>query len=86
MVTEPIESTHLKPIRTAPQLLDMYYLDMRSALLETAAAFDRLDRAQGSETINQDPRYVRLKAACQILASSEKQKTDAFLHYFSEDS
>ena len=42
--------------KSAAELLDMYYLDMRSALLETAAALDRIQRANGAEAIFADPR------------------------------
>ena len=32
----------LPPVKNAGELLDLFYLDMRSAILETAAAFLRL--------------------------------------------
>ncbi len=56
---------------TADQLLDMYYLDMRSALLEAAAAFDRVRSAPGGDAALKDPRMVRLKQACALLADDE---------------
>ena len=32
--------------KTAEELLEIYFLDMRSALLETAAALDRIQRSE----------------------------------------
>ncbi len=42
--------------KTSKELLDMYFLDMRSALLETAAALDRIERAEGGVNIFGDLR------------------------------
>lgn len=39
---------------TAPALLDKEYLEIRAKILELAASFDRLDRAEGS--VENDPR------------------------------
>jgi hypothetical protein len=39
---------------TAPALLDKEYLEIRAKILELAASFDRLDRAEGS--VEHDPR------------------------------
>lgn len=51
---------------SAEKLLDMYYLDLRSALLEAAAGLDRVQKAGDAETMS-DPRVKALvEAACII--------------------
>lgn len=74
----------LNPPKSAKELLDMYYLEMRCHLLETAAAFDRLERARGAEDIPADARMVKLLAALDILRSGP-DKARRFLELFSEE-
>ncbi len=52
----------ISPPKTGDELLDLYYLDIRSRLLEAAAALDRVDRAGGT----QNPRLPRLLKAAEI--------------------
>ncbi len=40
--------TGIKPPKTKSELIDMYYHQIRSHLLEVASAFDRIDRASGT--------------------------------------
>lgn len=75
----------LKPVKTAAELLDMFYLDARCNLLETAAFLDRLERVGGENTaISTDPRMEKLKKAITILSDDEKKKAERFLNLFSE--
>jgi len=74
----------LRSPKSAGELLDMYFLDMRSALLETAAALDRLERADGGEAILEDPRLKDLLSACDILKNGRGNRTEQFLVLFSE--
>ena len=53
----------IKPPKSGDELLEMYYLDIRSHLLEAAAALDRIERAGGS---TQAPRLARLLKAAEI--------------------
>jgi len=57
--------------KTAPQLLDMYYLDVRCAILETAAALDRMDRAPDAQKILSDKRRENLKKALSVCLSDD---------------
>ncbi len=52
--------------KTAEELLEIYFLDMRSALLETAAAMDRIERAENGVDVLKDPRILMLKQACEM--------------------
>jgi len=74
----------LESPKSAKQLLDMYFLDIRSALLETAAAFDRIERAEGGAEIFEDPRLGNLKKACDIIKNSRENRAEQFLTLFSE--
>lgn len=65
-------------------LLDMYFLDIRSALLETAAAFDRIERARGGKQALEDPRVRKLFAACGIIRETgSTDRAERFLTLFS---
>jgi hypothetical protein len=68
---------------TAEELLNFYYLDMRSSLLETAAALDRIERAENSVDIFRDPRIRQLTAACEIVKSGRRNRAEQMLLLFS---
>ena len=70
--------------KSARELLDMYFLDMRSHLLETASAFDRIERADGGATLGADPRARLLREACGIIAHGEGNRVERFLALFSD--
>jgi hypothetical protein len=78
----------LMPPLSAPQsaaaILEMYYLEARCHLLETAAIFDRLDRAAGAAEIKNDSRYRRLRQALTILQSETGGRVPEFLTAFSD--
>jgi len=72
----------MKPVKSAREILDLYYNDMRSHLLEVAAAFDRIERAGGAEA---DPRLQQLRAAAAVaVAESGSDRTKAFLELLSQ--
>ena len=62
------------------ELLQHYYLHMRSAIVETAAGFDRIQRADGGEEImKSDARIADLQKACELLLSEEEGRTQRIL-------
>ncbi|MDX9786366.1 MAG: hypothetical protein RBT11_06310 [Desulfobacterales bacterium] len=69
---------------TASKLLDMYFLNARSHLLETAAILDRIERAQGGPAAMADPRIEQLIAACEILKHGTRNRSEQFLKLFSD--
>jgi len=73
-----------KSPKSASELLDMYYLDVRSHLLETAAALDRLDRAADIDRVKDDPRLQKLKKCLEILKDGKNNRAEEFLKMFSE--
>ena len=70
--------------RTAEELLDIYFLDMRSALLETAAALDRIESAENGSDIFRDPRIRKLTKACEILKNGKRNRAEQFLALLSD--
>ncbi len=70
--------------KTAQELLDMYFLDIRCALLETAATFDRLERSQGGNEVFNDPRLQNIMQALDLLKNTKLNRAEKFQVLFSE--
>ena len=70
--------------RRAKELLDLSFLDVRCHLLETAAALDRIERAEGSVEIARDPRMKKIQLALEILRSGGADRAERFLTLFSD--
>ncbi len=71
--------------KRAEDLLEMYFLDMRCALLETAAALDRIERAEGGTQAFRDPRILNLLESLSILRETGNNRAERFLRLFSEE-
>jgi hypothetical protein len=71
----------LVPRKSADELLDMYYPDMRSHLLEVAAAFDRIERAGGCA----DPRLEKLRGLAVVAVDREPNRAERFLLHLSRE-
>jgi len=65
----------MPPMLSAPEVLNREFLEIRCKILELAAAFDRLERADGS--VEEDPRMARLREA---LTTVLEQSTDRAEH------
>jgi hypothetical protein len=65
---------------TRQQVLDLYFIDARSKLIDLAAFLDRLDRADGQK----DFRMNALHTALQELSGESKEKAKAVLLAFSD--
>jgi hypothetical protein len=74
----------LRPPKKAAELLNMYYLDARCHLLETAAILDRIQRAEGGRKAMKDARIRRLMTACELLKGERSGRAERFLSLFSE--
>lgn len=70
--------------KTARELLDMYFLDIRCALLETAATLDRLERSPGGGEIFDDPRLKSIMHALDLLKNGKLDRAGKFQVLFSE--
>ena len=71
------------PPKSARELVDMYYLEARSHLLETAAILDRIERAADSDEIMDDPRIENLFKLCHLLAEEKSNRAEKFLNLLS---
>ena len=71
--------------KTAGELLDLYYLDLRSALLELAAGLDRIQAAQGGADAIQDIRVQRLLEGSQLVGTVERDRALRFQELLSGD-
>ncbi len=72
------------------QVMDTYYLDVRSMLLEIAATLDRHDAAAEGEAAavaRDDPRRQKIEQALRFLAAggSRDDRTEQLLLHFSEE-
>lgn len=77
------ESPKLPCPKGGAELLDMYYLEIRSHLLEAGAILDRLERSPDWESIKDDPRLQKLRGALDVLAEPGADRTERFLNSFS---
>jgi hypothetical protein len=65
----------------ASEVLDREFLEVRAKILELAACFDRLQRAEGS--VEDDPRVGRLREAVQLLLESSPDRAEQVQLLFS---
>ncbi|MDY0220348.1 MAG: hypothetical protein RBR67_04355 [Desulfobacterium sp.] len=73
----------LTPPKAAVALLDRYYLEARSHLLETAAILDRIERASGGSQALEDPRIKNLFQAFEIIKQKRGNRAEQFLRILS---
>jgi len=67
---------------TREQILDLYFMDARSKLIDLAAFLDRVERGQGEE----DFRMRSLREALTCLGQNEPNKAKSVLLAFSDSS
>ena len=65
----------------AQEILDREFLEIRAKLLEVAASFDRLDRAEGD--VEGDPRSGLFREALEILQGNSNDKAEQLQLLFS---
>ena len=68
----------------ASAVLDRIYLDVRCRLLDIAASLDRVERAEGSDDVKDDPRLKQLLDGVVILASGESDRAERIQMLFSD--
>ena len=66
---------------TSTEVLDREYLEIRAKILEVAASFDRLDRADGS--VDGDPRLSLIQEALDVLQSDADDRAEQIQLIFS---
>ncbi len=70
---------------TATELLNREFLEMRHGLINIAAAFDRVDRADGAVVVRTDPRMGKLREAVMILTDGESNRAQRMQLVFSDE-
>ena len=79
--------TGLPSGKTGEQVLDMYFLEARSHLLETAAILDRIQRAAEvfgqSEKVMGDQRIKNLYGMCDIICREKGDRARKVLNMLS---
>ena len=66
---------------TAPQILNREFLEMRTRILDLAAALDRIDR--GGESVEDDPRINKLFEALDVLREDQGDRAEQVQLIFS---
>ena len=66
---------------SAPEILNREFLEMRAKILELAAAFDRLGRAEGAT--DDDPRVARLRQGLSIVLDEPRSRAEQVQMLFS---
>jgi hypothetical protein len=68
---------------SAPEVLSREFLDIRCKVLDLAAAFDRLTRAEGS--VADDPRMARLREALSTVLEQSSNRAEQVQMIFSRE-
>jgi hypothetical protein len=71
----------MPPFLSAPEVLNREFLEIRCKILELAAAFDRLERADGS--VDEDPRVARLREALAAVLEGAEDRAEQVQMIFS---
>ena len=69
--------------KTGRELLDLYYLPLRSALLEAAAGLDRIQRARDGADALKDKRIAALRKMCAVVGGEEADRAERILKQLS---
>jgi hypothetical protein len=74
----------MTPARIAIDSLNRDYLEMRSRLLDLAAALDRIDTAGSPQAARSDPRMTKLLAGLRVLADGNGDRAERVQRVFSQ--
>jgi hypothetical protein len=69
---------------SARQVLDRHYLEIRARLLEVAACLDRIDRADSSDALQNDPRLALIREGIEILNTPDNDRAERIQLLFSD--
>lgn len=69
---------------TAIEILDLYFIENRSRLLDIASFLDRIDRYPGADEARADFRYQAFARAIALLGSADGKRTCAIQTSFSD--
>ncbi|MFN0197634.1 MAG: hypothetical protein ACKVT0_12895 [Planctomycetaceae bacterium] len=69
---------------SAEEVLDQMFLDIRAKILEVAAGFDRIERADESQTIGAQLRWKQLQGAARLLTEANRNRAEQVQLLFSD--
>ena len=69
--------------RTAIEILDRHFLEIRHRMLDIAAGLDRIDRADDAAKTRSDPRYLQLDQAIRVLLDGKPDRAERIQMAFS---
>ena len=69
--------------RTAIEMLDRHFLEIRHRMLDIAAALDRIDRADDAAKTRSDLRYLQLDQAIRVLTDGKPARAERIQMVFS---
>jgi hypothetical protein len=67
----------------AAQVLDAYFLEARSKLLDLAAILDRVDRGPNAARLRDDPRLERIRQAIELIGEAGPDRAAKVQELFS---
>ena len=67
----------------APAVLNAYFHEARSRILDIAAILDRLSRGAGSESITNDPRMANIRKALEAVLRFPEGRAEEVQNIFS---
>lgn len=67
----------------ASQVLDTYFLEARSKLLDLAAVLDRIGRGAGAAGVADDPRLEKIRRALEVLHDRSGGRAERVQQIFS---
>lgn len=70
---------------TAGQMLDRDFLEIRRRLLDIAAAFDRIERADAPDSVRADPRIATLREAAHMAVDERGDRARRVQMVFSDE-
>ncbi|MEW4529222.1 MAG: hypothetical protein ACF8PG_12565 [Maioricimonas sp. JB045] len=70
--------------RTAQDVLERHFLELRCGLLDLAAAFDRIDRSEDADAVRDDPRMDQLRKGLRILLDGGTDRAERIQLLFSD--
>ena len=82
ILNQEISETMSIPM-TSGEVLDREYLEIRAKILQLAASFDRLDRADGD--VSSDVRSDLISKGLEILQSSDNNRAEQIQLLFSRE-
>ncbi len=71
--------------KSAVQMLDREFLEVRTRLIDIAAALDRIDRAGEAGAVHSDPGMTQLARAAAILFDGRPHRAERVQWAFSDD-